>query len=67
VDNICDILMSVAKMKAKLLRGLELRHVFKMVVKLLSPTYASVSETKNGSRHFFMCVFVSVCEKRNIC
>jgi hypothetical protein len=64
VDNICDILMSVAKMKAKLLRGLELRHVFKMVVKLLSPTYASVSETKNGSRHFFMCVFVSVYEKR---
>ena len=43
VDNICDILMGVSKMKPKLLRGIELRHVFKLVVKLLSPTYASVS------------------------
>jgi ubiquitin conjugation factor E4 B len=43
VDNTCDILMGVAKMKAKLLRGMELRHVFSLVVKLLSPTYASVS------------------------
>lgn len=42
-DNICDALEGVAKMKPKALRGLELRHVFKMVVKLLSARYASVS------------------------
>lgn len=42
-DNICDALESVAKMKPKVLRGLELRFVFKMVVKLLSPKYATVS------------------------
>lgn len=45
VDNVCDILMSVAKMKPKLLRGMELRYVFQLVVKLLSPTYATVSVT----------------------
>ena len=43
VDNVCDTLMSVAKMKPKLLRGLEIRYVFKLVVKLLSSKYASVS------------------------
>lgn len=44
VDNVCDILMGIAKIKPKLLRGAELRNVFQLVVKLLSPTYASVSE-----------------------
>ena len=43
VNNVCDILMSVAKMKPKLLRGLDVRYVFKLVVKLLSPKYANVS------------------------
>ena len=43
VDNICDALMSVAKMKPKLLRGLNLKNVFQVVVKLLSSKYASVS------------------------
>jgi hypothetical protein len=43
LNNVCDILMGVAKMKPKLLRGMELRFVFSLVVKLLSPTYASVS------------------------
>jgi hypothetical protein len=43
VDNICNALESVAKMKPKALKGLELRYVFKMVVKLLSSQYASVS------------------------
>jgi hypothetical protein len=42
VNNICDSLESVAKMKPKLLRGLELRFVFKMVVKLMSTKYAGV-------------------------
>lgn len=42
VDDICSILMHMAKFKPKLLRGADLRHVFEMVVKLLSPTYAHV-------------------------
>jgi len=46
-DNICDALESVAKMKPKALRGLELRHVFKMVVKLLSARYASMVRNYN--------------------
>jgi hypothetical protein len=43
VDNICTILMKITKFKPELLRGLELRYVFSMVVKLLSPSYAGVS------------------------
>lgn len=43
VDNICDALMSVAKMKPTLLQGMNLKHVFRVVVKLLSSKYASVS------------------------
>ncbi|KAL3935323.1 MAG: hypothetical protein SGBAC_009136 [Bacillariaceae sp.] len=46
-DNICDALESVAKMKPKALRGLELRHVFKMVVKLLSARYATMVRNYN--------------------
>jgi ubiquitin conjugation factor E4 B len=42
VDDICSILMHMAKMKPKLLKGADFRHVFQMVVKLLSPTYAHV-------------------------
>ena len=42
VDNICDVLMSIAKMKSKLLRGADLSSVFSLVVALLSPTYATV-------------------------
>ena len=45
VYNVCDVLMSVARMKPKLLRGLDARYVFKMVVKLLSPKYTGVSES----------------------
>jgi len=47
VDNVCDIVMSIAKMKSKLLRGVELRHVFKLVVKLLSPKYANMVRNYN--------------------
>ena len=43
VDNICHILMKVAKFKPELLRGLDLRYVFSMLVKLLSPSYGKVS------------------------
>jgi ubiquitin conjugation factor E4 B len=42
VDDICSILQHMAKMKPKLLKGADLRNVFQMVVKLLSPTYAHV-------------------------
>jgi hypothetical protein len=61
VSNICDILMSIAKMKPKLLRGAELRHVFTMNVKLLSPKYSTVSlnktkKSREGRIHVCVCV-----------
>jgi len=43
VSDLCGTLMSIAKMKPKLLANIELRHVFKLVVKLLSSKYAGVS------------------------
>lgn len=43
VDDICRILQFMARFKPKLLRGLEFKQCFQMVVKLLSPTYAHVS------------------------
>jgi hypothetical protein len=42
VNDICDILTMIAKRKPKLLRVVDFRYIFKVVVKLLSPTYASV-------------------------
>ena len=42
VDDTCDIIMGIARLKPKMLRGLEFRYVFKLVVKLLSPKYAGV-------------------------
>ena len=42
VENSCDIVMGIAKLKPKLLRGVGLRYVFQLVVKLLSPKYATV-------------------------
>ena len=45
VNNVCDILMSIAEMKPKLLRGMDLRYVFQLLVKLLSPKYATVSSS----------------------
>jgi hypothetical protein len=47
VDDICDILMFVAKMKPKYLLGHELHDIFRMVVKLLSPTYATLVRNYN--------------------
>jgi len=47
VDNFCDILMGVAKMQGKVLRGLQFRHVFLLVVKLLSPKYAHMVRNYN--------------------
>jgi hypothetical protein len=43
VDNICDIFMSIAKLKPRSLRGMDARHAFSLMVKLLSPKYKSVS------------------------
>jgi Ubiquitin elongating factor core len=43
VSIVCDVVMSIAKLKAKILVGLEFRDTFELVVKLLSPSYAKVS------------------------
>lgn len=42
VDDICEILLKVCSFKPNYLSGMEFRHVFRLMVKLLSPTYASV-------------------------
>jgi ubiquitin conjugation factor E4 B len=42
VSDACDVIQLIAKYKAKLLRGIEFRYVFKLVVKLLSAKYAKV-------------------------
>lgn len=47
VDNLCDILMGIAKMQPKLLRGMSFKHVFLLMVKLLSPTYAHMVRNYN--------------------
>jgi hypothetical protein len=47
VDNICDIVMNIADLKPTLLRGMEFRYVFYMVVKLLSPKYAGMVRNYN--------------------
>mmetsp|Transcript_15406 Transcript_15406/g.42707 ORF Transcript_15406/g.42707 Transcript_15406/m.42707 type:complete len:1141 (+) Transcript_15406:200-3622(+) len=47
VDNLCDILMGIAKMQPKLLRGLQFKHVFLLMVKLLSPRYANMIRNYN--------------------
>jgi len=47
VDNICDVLMDVAKLQAKLLQGLQFRYTFKLCVKLLSPKYAHMVRNYN--------------------
>jgi Ubiquitin elongating factor core len=43
VDNICDVLMSLAKLKPRSLRGMDVGFAFSLMVKLLSPKYKSVS------------------------
>ncbi|KAG7368012.1 ubiquitin elongating factor [Nitzschia inconspicua] len=47
VNNICDIVMNIADLKPKLLRGMEFRYTFSMVVKLLSPKYAGMVRNYN--------------------
>jgi hypothetical protein len=45
VDDICEILMFLAKAKPKFLSGHEYGSIFRVVVKLLSPEFANVSIT----------------------
>eukprot|EP00536_Pseudo-nitzschia_multiseries_P004273 jgi/Psemu1/318386/estExt_fgenesh1_pm.C_700013 len=47
VDNLCDILMAIAKMQPKVLRGLQFKYVFLLMVKLLSPRYAHMIRNYN--------------------
>ena len=47
VDNLCDILMGVAKMQGKMLRGLQVPNVFSLMVKLLSPKYVHMVRNYN--------------------
>jgi Ubiquitin elongating factor core len=43
VSDACDVVTAISKFKSKLLTGVNLSNVFHMVVKLLSPQYATVS------------------------
>ena len=47
VDDICEILMFIAKMKPKYLMGHDYRDIFQMVVKLLSPGFATFVRNYN--------------------
>lgn len=55
VTDLCAIIVSIAKLKPKLLAGIDLRYVFKLCVKLLSAQYAHVSKSTTTVfriRHF---------------
>jgi len=43
VSDICDIMLGAAMQCPRQLAGIEFRYVFQLMVKLLSPTYSSVS------------------------
>lgn len=47
LDDICDLMMFVAKNSPRVMRGLEFGNVFKLVVKLLSPEYAQTVRNYN--------------------
>lgn len=49
--DMCSILLGVAQQKPRMLSGVKVEHVFELVVKLLSPHYASVS----ASLEFHFC------------
>jgi ubiquitin conjugation factor E4 B len=42
VSDLCGIIISIAKLKPRLLQGIDFRYVFKLSVKLLSANYAMV-------------------------
>ncbi|KAL7564130.1 hypothetical protein ACA910_021105 [Epithemia clementina (nom. ined.)] len=47
VSDVCHVITSMAKLKPKLLRGIDVTFTFKQAVKLLSPTYASMVRNYN--------------------
>lgn len=47
VDNLCDILMGVAKLQGKIMAGLQFPNVFHLMVKLLSPKYVNMVRNYN--------------------
>jgi len=47
VSDVCHVITSIAKVKPKLLRDLNSMYTFKLVVKLLSPKYASMVRNYN--------------------
>jgi len=53
VDDICDFVVFVRRVSAKQMEGVDLSNIFKVVVKLLSPQYASVSQ-----QNAIKCLFV---------
>jgi hypothetical protein len=44
VEDICDFVVFARRVSAKQMEGVDLSNIFKIVVKLLSPQYASVSQ-----------------------
>ncbi len=47
VDNLCDILMGVAKLQPKIMLGLQFPNVFHLMVKILSPKYVKMVRNYN--------------------
>ncbi|GKZ00388.1 hypothetical protein MPSEU_000991800 [Mayamaea pseudoterrestris] len=47
INDICRIITIIAKLKSELLKGMELRNVFQMCVKMLSPRYGSIVRNYN--------------------
>jgi ubiquitin conjugation factor E4 B len=48
VDDACEVLLKVCGFRPGLLAGIDFRHSFRLMVKLLSPTYASVRQRAYG-------------------
>mgnify|MGYP003874437687 CR=1 FL=1 len=66
VNDTCDVVMGVAKLKPKALRGLEFRYVFKLVVKLLSPKYAGVCNLCLILQLLSLRIFSSRCRRNSL-
>jgi hypothetical protein len=61
VNDPCDVIMAIAKMKPKALSGLEFRYVFKLMVKLLSHKYTGVSALFCYFFLLFSYLFCMIC------
>ena len=55
INDSCSIIMSIAKLKSELLKGTDLRHMFQMAVKMLSPQYGPVRIDKCSFMLFARC------------